>query len=487
MAHQAERLPWQALASIFDLKPTNPCQHDAPNLHPRDEPETRQKLSQFLDAFIKNASLYAQRERKRYPEKYDPLDAGIFLKSMTGEDEDEGPRTQYDSPPKEHVILTDELVDKIAPTVKRWYPKNKDGPISSKFDQGLQCPHTNDSDKCECVLPRKERQLAAFQRDYYPNDCFEFYGHNGEAYRNLEFVKTLILLGEMDPVLQVCSTDECYLAKWWNAGPCYCEDFTLGWDMICNYAIKMYLTLNILYCFPETWQTEDGSPVDNYRGLASYQMAIRLCTLSSGCQVATYPHRDVFGIQDKQFNIYPKPFDLPRWKQYIKVDDSVVSQMREMNPDWDMGPEFVDRSTYKLKFYPYGLITYDEFLNFEKQVSNQPHTNDVSHVRWMLGQKGLPTELVDSIISKAEYSPGRRLPVDGRPLHPGNKDELGRYLEECWQLIVRCFMLGRELENEDVDFEKRIRRLFKVCIREVFRCDCDGNVELFYNFDGQVL
>ncbi|KAM0375774.1 hypothetical protein ACHAPK_002555 [Fusarium culmorum] len=484
MTHQAERLPWQALASIFDLKTTNPCQHDAPNLHPRDEPETRQKLPQFLDAFIKNASSDAKQERKKYPEKYDPLDAGIFLKSMTGEEDDEGLRTQYDNPPKEHIILTDELVDKITPTVRRWYPKNDGGSISSKFDQGLQCPHINDSDKCECVLPHKERQLAAFQRDYYPNECYHFYADNAESYRNLEFVKTLILLGEMDPVLQVCSSDECHLTRWWEAGPCYCEGLNLGWNMICDYAITMYLTLNIHYCFPEIWQDDDGSPIDDYRDLASYQMAVRHCTPSSGCQIATYPHRDLFGIQDKLFDIFPMPFDMSWWEEFIKVDDYYVSRRREIDPNWDMDSEFIEPSAYKLKFYPYGLITYDEFLNFEKPASYQPHSNDVAHVRWMLGQKGLPTELADSIISKAEYIPGRSLPVDGRPFHPGNKAELDRYLEECWQLIVRCFMLGRELENEDVDFEERIRRLFKVCVREVFRCDCKGSVELFYDFDG---
>ncbi|GKT99595.1 hypothetical protein FLAG1_01068 [Fusarium langsethiae] len=486
MAHQAERLPWQALASVFDLKPTNPCQHDAPNLHPRDEPETGQKLSQFLDAFFKAANLDAQREREKYPERYDPLDAGIFLRSMTGEEQqDEGVRRQYDRPSKKQVILADELVDKITPTVRRWYPKNKDGSISVKFEQGPQCPHINDSDKCECVLPFKERQLAAFQREYYPNDCWEFYQYNGEAYRNLEFVKTLILLGEMDPVLQVCSSDECHLARWWEAGPCYCEGMNLGWNVICDYAIKMYLTLNILYYFPETWQANDGSSIDDYRSLASYQMAIRLCTISEGCQIATYPHRDIFGIQDKQFSSHARPFDMSRWKQFLKLDDYTVSRMREMNPEWDIGPEFTKPSAYKLRFYPYGLMTYDEFLNFEKPVSYQPHSNDVSHVRWMLGQKGLPAELTDIILSRADYISGRSLPVDGKPFHPGNKVELDRYLEECWQLIVRCLMLGHELEDEDVDFEKRIRRLLKVCIQEIFRCDCEGAVELFYNFDGQ--
>ncbi|XEU97241.1 hypothetical protein FSHL1_002527 [Fusarium sambucinum] len=485
MTHQAERLPWQTLASVFDLKPTNPCQHDALNLHPRDEPETAQKLSKFLDAFFKSASFDARREREKYPEKYDPLDAGIFLRSMTGEEQDESVRMQYDNPPENQVILTDKLVDKITPTVRRWYPKDKDGSVSAKFEQGLLCPHVNDSDKCECVLPLKERQLAAFQGDYYPSDCFQFFAHNSEAYDNLKFVKTLILLGEMDPILQVCSSDECYLHKWWDVAACCCEDADLGWNMVCKYAIMMYLNLNILYCFPETWKTDDGSPIDDYRNLASYQRAIRLCTISTGCEIATYPHRDVFGIQDGQFRLWPRPYDISRWMHTLKVDDSYVSRMRERNPEWNIDSEPINPYAYKLDFYPYGLMTYGEFLNFEKLVSYQPHPKDVPHVRWMLDQTGLPTELADDIFSRAEYIPTRSLPVDGKPLDPENKAELDRYLEECWQLIVRCFMLGFELEDEDVDFERDIRRLFKTCLREVLRCDCNRNAELFYNFDGQ--
>jgi hypothetical protein len=486
MAHQAERLPWQALASIFELKRTNHCSHDAFNLHPRDEPETGQKLSQFLNAFFKSASLDAKREREKYAEKYDPLDAGIFLRSMTGaECEDDDLERQYDNPPKNEVILTDELVEKITPTVRRWYPKNMDGSTSSKVQEGLLCPHIDDSDECECAIPYKERQLAAFQREHYPNDCFEFYHYNGKAYRNLEFVKTLILLGEMDPVLRVCSSDECYLSQWWEVGPCYCEGMDLGWNTICEYAIMMYLTLNILYCFPGTWQTEDGSPVDDYRNLKAYQMAIRLCTISSGCQIATYPHRDVFGIEDKQFNPYPRPFDFPRWKHIMKLENSgYVDSLLRTADQTGKSPDIPDRY-YKLDWYPYGLMTYDDVLSLEKPSTYKPHTNDIAHVRWMLRQKGLPIELADSIMSKADYIPKRSLPIAGKPLHPGNRAELDRYLEECWQLIVRCLMLGYELENEDVDFEKRIRRLFKVSIQRVFECGCKRNCELFYNFDGQ--
>ncbi|KAH7188185.1 uncharacterized protein B0J16DRAFT_336573 [Fusarium flagelliforme] len=472
MAHQAERLPWQSLASVFELKTANSCQHGARNLHPQDTPESRQNLSHFLDAFFKNATIDANQERKKYPDKFDPINVGTFFKDIAGE-EDDTP-TQYYPPAKDEVILTEESVEKITPTVKHWYPKEEDG--SSKVEQGLLCTHTND---CDCALPLKERQLAAFQREYYPNDCWEFYHYNGKAYRNLEFVKTLILNGEMDPVLRVCSSDECHLARWWEAGPCYCEGSDLGWDMLCEYAMTMYLVLNILYCFPDL--REGG-----YRDLGSYQSAIRTCTISSGCQIATYPHRDLFGIEDKQFNAHPRPFDVSRWKHVMKVDtlgmpESIRKAFEETGEVSNIPDCF-----YKLDFYPYGLMSYDDFLSFEKPVSYQPHESDILEAQQVLHNKGLPAELSDSILSSADHTPKRTLPIARKPFHPDNKAELDGYLEECWGLVVRCVMLGLELESEDWSIEKRVRDVFKRCLGSVFTCECEGRVEMFYNFDKEV-
>ncbi|KAL4726443.1 hypothetical protein ACLX1H_007125 [Fusarium chlamydosporum] len=473
MAHQAERLPWQSLASVFELRAVNPCQHDAPDLHPRDEPEKNApKLCLFRDSFLKSANLDAQKEREKYPGKFDPLNTADFFRSLPGEEcDDESLPAFYYRAGNDETILTDGMVNKITPTVRRWYPKDRDGSTSSKLKQGLLCPHTRDSDNCECALSFRERQLAAFQREYAWNDCWEFEEKNGEAYRNLEFVKSLMLVGEMDPILRVCSSDECHLGRWWEASECGCMNDDLGWNMLCEYAITMYLSLNILYCFPETWRKE-GLPIDDYRDLRSYRKSIRHCTISSGCRIATYPHRDFFGIEEQQFRYYPVPFDVPRWKHvmYLQGGDTARN-------DSDIS----SRGTWKLKFYPYGLMTYDEFLSFEKPVGYKPHAAEVSQVKYMLVQKSLPEELAENILSEADYVPGRSLPVAGKPLHPGNKTELDLYLEECWQLIVRCVMLGRELEDEDFEFDKHMRRMFKECLKTMFQCDCDKNN--IYNFD----
>jgi hypothetical protein len=251
--------------------------------------------------------------------------------------------------------------------------------------------------------------------------------------------------------------------------------------MLCEYAMKMYLILNILnilYCFPDL---RDGG----YRDLGSYQRAIRACTISSGCPIATYPHKDLFGVEDEQFKLYPEPFDIPRWKHVMKVNTRELSMSESIRKTFEETGEIPDRF-YKLDFYPYGLMSYDDFLSFEEPVSYQPHASDIPQVQQALHNKGLPAELSDSILSAANYTGKRTLPIAGNPFHPENKAELDGYLEECWGLVVRCVMLGYELEDEDWSIEKRVRDVFKRCLGSVFRCECQGRVEPFYNFDKEI-
>jgi hypothetical protein len=45
----------------------------------------------------------------------------------------------------------------------------------------------------------------------------------------------------------------------------------------------------------------------------------------------------------------------------------------------------------------------------------------------------------------AGYEPRRRLRIEHDPLHPENCEALGQYLKYCWQIIVRCDMMAREI------------------------------------------
>lgn len=144
------------------------------------------KLSHFVASFARNINEHSTCERRKYPEKYDP-------------------------PKPTDVILDDKVVRKINPTVKRWRHE-LEHEICQDFEEHDPLP----------IIPREERKMVAFLRKYESNDCYEFALCNKDAFFNLEIVKTLILYGEMDPVLRVCAHPDVDLATWWSQYSCHC-------------------------------------------------------------------------------------------------------------------------------------------------------------------------------------------------------------------------------------------------------------------------
>jgi hypothetical protein len=74
-----------------------------------------------------------------------------------------------------------------------------------------------------------------------------------------------------------------------------------------------------------------------------------------------------------------------------------------------------------------------------------PTVDDVLHVRWCLCSLGLPTEIAIEVMDHAGYAPSGRLRRPNDPLHPDNAEELRRYLDYCWNILVRCEVMGRWL------------------------------------------
>jgi hypothetical protein len=72
-----------------------------------------------------------------------------------------------------------------------------------------------------------------------------------------------------------------------------------------------------------------------------------------------------------------------------------------------------------------------------------PTRDDISCVMNYLGQKGLPLELSFTILEIAEYVPQRMSAVEGDPLNAENAQVLRRYLNFCWDLLVRSDMLAK--------------------------------------------
>lgn len=182
-------------------------------------------------------------------------------------------------------------------------------------------------------------------------------------------------------------------------------------------ALLPYIGLNVIYCFPETWDLASGkTDVRDYSATALYQKMVQLCTISGmTSEVATFPHRQFFGIEDGQFT----------WR-YNK-------------------PQLRDPRLNAIGRYPYGVLPIEEFLNCEVLTENKPGPSAIPQVQQMLYSKGLPMELVLDIMDMAEYAPRGRLQVPHDPFHPENREDLAKYLKYCWVLFVRCDMMATAL------------------------------------------
>ncbi|KAK2765557.1 hypothetical protein FQN54_008411 [Arachnomyces sp. PD_36] len=437
MAHQIHNIPWTTLSSNFHWVPSSSCKCRRTNLHPRMRPNQGKELNYFVKGFVRNLRDHTITERKKYPQT-------------------------YTAPRKDEILLDDELVRKISPTVRRWRNACK---AEADYSCGGKICQQGEGQKCRCPdIPYEERRMSAFTKKWELSSCYQFMNVNKAAFFNGELVKTLILYGDMDVLLRACAHPRVGIESWWSAGPCYDSYPDLGWDQIYKAALSAYICLNVLYCFPHVWdkasrETEEKS----YRDTKCYQNLLKICTGFGGkSEVGTYPHRQFFGIGDDQLRKSCTPIRKEgHWLRYSEYYNPKAGYMQ--------GP-------YYRSIHAYGLVPIGEFLTLEKPAEHQPDAEDFFAVQGMLCHDlKLPAELAMDIMELAGFEPKRRLTVPHDPFHPENRDQLGRYLTYCWKLLIRCNMLAEELGirirwHEDVS----------ECIVQLWGTDGCGGTKRWY-------
>jgi hypothetical protein len=206
-------------------------------------------------------------------------------------------------------------------------------------------------------------------------------------------------------------------------------DYDAGWNILYLHALSAYICLNVAYCFPESWDPAAGrTDSKDYRHTRSYQSMLRNCTVpGTTSEIVTYPHRKFFGTASDQFHhLQPRVADTERWLNKLDVD----------NKSGD------------IKQSHYGLLPFDDFLTLENaSLQYIPNASDVDAVQSILLRQ-LPPELVLPIMDLAAYKPKRALIIPHDPLHLSNRKELDEYLELCWQIMVRCQMIAKEIDLE---------------------------------------
>lgn len=195
MAHQAHNIPWGLLASNLRWEAPPPGTLGFTDLKLLNKPKQAKNLSQFCEAFAKNLQEHALDERRRYPAQYDP-------------------------PKPEDVIISDSAAQKIGYTVLNWrssYYQKQKWPLWRQT-----CEHSEPCTTCP-VLPLDERRAAAFLREHEATNCHGLTEESAAAFFNLEVSKTLLLFGEMEPLLRVSAHPDNDLKNYWTACVCYCN------------------------------------------------------------------------------------------------------------------------------------------------------------------------------------------------------------------------------------------------------------------------
>ncbi|RAK75953.1 uncharacterized protein BO72DRAFT_381135 [Aspergillus fijiensis CBS 313.89] len=309
---------------------------------------------------------------------------------------------KYLPPARDELLLDDRLAARIHPLTFRWHHPKRN---IQKTQQLCQHIDSTADFACGCPLPYTERRAAAFLRPYQWNDCFRFEEVNGDGFFNLQVVSTLLVLGEMEIVFRLCAHPEIGLKEWMRVQDCSCmELMDHGWGPVFDAALEMYLTLNTLYCFPELHSSSSSSSAakhaagtrayaHDYRTTKMYQRPVDEWTrLWQATEMSRYPHRQFLGLE----------------------------------------PQF----------------------GFASQVliRDQGHRQqDTARVEAYLRERGVPDDWaaeVTSLSDEGEKEPRSRLCVPHDPLHERNRRQLRRYLHRCWQIMVRCNMLARELGAE---------------------------------------
>ena len=113
------------------------------------------------------------------------------------------------SPGNDNVILDDDVVRRIGPSVQRVAPS-----LESCFGGKYQA--------CRDIIPHDERKASAFQREGWTNPCGKFLDVNGPAFYSMEIFNILLLDGEIDAALRICTSPGSYVNPWWEVPECYC-------------------------------------------------------------------------------------------------------------------------------------------------------------------------------------------------------------------------------------------------------------------------
>ncbi|KAF9894815.1 hypothetical protein FE257_004436 [Aspergillus nanangensis] len=445
MAQHTETLNWDTLTSHFEYRPLDHTSTPrASNLYLRLAPNQTTDIYSFATEFAYKIAVDIKAERQKYPEK-------------------------YQRPKEDDYLLDDATALKISPTVQRLHYQRK--------TEIRACTHHDDEDtrfsrddgysyydsgrsfsdgfefNCDCALPLRERKVHAFLRQYRQNGCYMFERVNGAATFNMNVTMALLVHGELDLVLRICSHPDVDYQYWREVQQCQCVGAEEGWDQLYRLALRAYLVLNIMRQFPKLrvpGPKRTTPYTETYRDTKLYQEIVYECT-NLEAEVPGLSHYYFFGMTEKT--------------------SKTVFQRRNMakmnGPGAHLLPpsflNFLDRtpmSPQAIAFlgeygFPYGHAPFEVFRD-EFSESSLPHETEREEVCHLLRSTVLPEELVIQVMDEAGYNGRtRQLLVAHDPLAEENATILDHYLAECWRIMVQCSVFAHGL-GEDIKWKQEV-------------------------------
>jgi hypothetical protein len=176
--------------------------------------------------------------------------------------------------------------------------------------------------------------------------------------------------------------------------------------------------LNVLYCYPETWDVAAGKTEENdYRNSKCYQSMLTRCIIAyAPIYAVKNPHRLFFGLDN-----------------------------HHLSRDGHFGTQPIN-----------------QFLDLERSAIDNPSMAEAFLVRTILIAKGFPVEIALKILRFMDYETKRRIPIPNDPFHPSNKEELIKYLDYCWKVLIYCEVMANAL-CKPIDW----REVISQCIAEI--------------------
>jgi hypothetical protein len=327
---------------------------------------------------------------------------------------------EYTPPGRDEEIIPPAVARKIANTVKKYSETNR---------------HCGECWPCTCPFELEGWTRTSRWIDGHPDCKGGGYIHNN----SVELTKTLLIHSELDILLRLVSHPELSLASGWTFSQESSYEF--GWAELVRTTLSSYICLNVFYTRPETYEPtlrkeklerdiKNGQPLidesyRDYRSTSAYQKMLVRVTGERPYDTYSYPHRVFYGV----------PSGLYR------------------------GP-----GTWKTKKDIYGYGSLKAHVHTPELLdAHVPSEQDAVLVLSYLRTKGLPTELGLAVLQLSDYKPQTRLVVSQDPLHPRNGNELKKYLQYCWGLLVASEMLANAC-GKWIDWGTEIRQ----CIQDLF-------------------